>query len=255
MSKNIHLATISSKLPINQSINQSVKKIESARFSIFSLDKSTGEFDCHSTLSLFLSLSLLFSCNNSQINTAHNTAEKYCKFVAKVCKRNEMKWNWSASRGSSTHRHFFSLSIPLPPFSSTLLLSPTLTHTHTQLAAQVSRRSRRHCHRHRQRRRRRFALFRHLFWLRSHFRFGKRRSNNSWHKLRLLQYTVTAGKQTGQTDSGDSGARQEAKAKGVFHFYFSQPAALWFALQKRVRTSLSLSLLLSVCVCVPCGRG
>lgn len=48
------------------------------------------------------------------------------------------------------------------------------------------------------------ALFPHLFWLRSHFRFGKRRSNNSWHKLRLLQYTVTASKQTDSSTNGQS---------------------------------------------------
>lgn len=87
-----------------------------------------------------------------------------------------------------------------PLSTSPFALSVSRTRTHTWLAVQVSLRSRR----------RRFALFPHLFWLRSHFRFGKRRSNNSWHKLRLLQYTVTASKQTdsstnGQPDRGTAG--------------------------------------------------
>lgn len=93
---------------------------------------------------------------------------------------------------------------------STSPFALTHTRTHTWLAVQVSLRSRR----------RRFALFPHLFWLRSHFRFGKRRSNNSWHKLRLLQYTVTASKQTdsstnGQPDRGTAGqAGQTSDCEG-----------------------------------------
>lgn len=78
------------------------------------------------------------------------------------------------------------------------------------------------------------------------------------HGTNCVYYNIPlrlANKRTAvQTDSrtgrpaGRANLRLRRPAKAIVEFHFSHPAALWFALQKRVRS-------VSLWVCVPRGRG